>query len=193
MRMQPVYLHQISVVTRVPVVNADMGPSSVTALLWWGENGYSSEAKLWKNSHWVQSISTPVHGTRTWRGYGRTKCRVSGHFVHGMTAAKPRRRPFLPSSLRGAGLAGAGVEHLLRNVKDATVSTLSTEVSRMATGLRGLQVRLAEIQAYLSLVLERKIPVNHDIIYQLQVHMPPHDERRLGGVTVPSCASASSS
>ena len=64
---------------------------------------------------------------------------------------------------------GAGVEHLLRNVKDATVSTLTTEVSRMATGLRGLQVRLQEIQAYLALVLERKIPVNHDIIYQLQV------------------------
>lgn len=66
----------------------------------------------------------------------------------------------------------AGVEHLLRNVKDATVSTLSTEVSRMATGLRGLQARLTEIQSYLALVLERKIPVNHDIIYQLQVPGP---------------------
>ena len=64
------------------------------------------------------------------------------------------------------------MEHLLRNVKDATVSTLTTEVSRMATGLSGLQVRLAEIQAYLGLVLERKIPVNHDIIYQLQVCGP---------------------
>lgn len=74
----------------------------------------------------------------------------------------------IPTEVGATEAEEIGVEHLLRNVKDATVSTLSTEVGRMATGLRGLQVRLTEIQAYLALVLERKIPVNHDIIYQLQ-------------------------
>ena len=55
-----------------------------------------------------------------------------------------------------------------------------TSLYRMLIGMIGwpsgllhlgmlLQVRLTEIQAYLALVLERKIPVNHDIIYQLQV------------------------
>jgi 26S proteasome regulatory subunit N8 len=61
------------------------------------------------------------------------------------------------------------VEHLLRDVKDATVSTLATEVGRMVTGLRGLKSRLSEIQHYLSLVVAGTLPVNHDILYQLQV------------------------
>lgn len=65
---------------------------------------------------------------------------------------------------------GIGVEHLLRDVKDATISTLSTEVERMAGGLKTLKSRLIEIQQYLELVLKGKLPVNHDIIYSLQVY-----------------------
>ena len=65
-------------------------------------------------------------------------------------------------------MLSAGVEHLLRDVKDATVSTLSTEVERMAGGLKTLKSRLIEIQQYLELVLKGKLPVNHDIIYSLQ-------------------------
>lgn len=61
-----------------------------------------------------------------------------------------------------------GVEHLLRDVKDATISTLSTEVDRMASGLKTLKSRLLEVQQYLQLVLDGKLPVNHDIIYSLQ-------------------------
>ncbi len=67
----------------------------------------------------------------------------------------------------------AGVEHLLRDVKDATVSTLAADVSTLATGLNGLQSRLLQIQEYLSLVLSGKLPVNHDIMYQLQVRPCP--------------------
>jgi len=63
----------------------------------------------------------------------------------------------------------AGVEHLLRDVKDATVSTLAAEVSTLAAGLSGLKSRLLQIQEYLSLVINGKLPVNHDILYQLQV------------------------
>ena len=55
-------------------------------------------------------------------------------------------------------------------MKDATVSTLAADVSTLATGLNGLQSRLLQIQEYLSLVLSGKLPVNHDIMYQLQVH-----------------------
>lgn len=54
-------------------------------------------------------------------------------------------------------------------MKDATVSTLAADVSTLATGLNGLQSRLLQIQEYLSLVLGGKLPVNHDIMYQLQV------------------------
>ena len=61
------------------------------------------------------------------------------------------------------------MEHLLRDVKDSTISTLAAEVGRMVTGLKGLKARLLEVEQYLQLVLAGKLPVNHDIMYQLQV------------------------
>eukprot|EP00271_Cylindrocystis_brebissonii_P002552 TRINITY_DN13243_c0_g1_i1.p1 TRINITY_DN13243_c0_g1~~TRINITY_DN13243_c0_g1_i1.p1 ORF type:complete len:304 (+),score=66.38 TRINITY_DN13243_c0_g1_i1:249-1160(+) len=61
-----------------------------------------------------------------------------------------------------------GVEHLLRDVKDSTISTLATEVSAKLSALQGLESRLKQIRAYMDLILEGKLPVNHDILYQLQ-------------------------
>lgn len=61
-----------------------------------------------------------------------------------------------------------GVEHLLRDVKDSSVGSLAGEVARMMTGLTGLKARLAEVQDYLRLVVDGTLPVNHDIIYELQ-------------------------
>jgi 26S proteasome regulatory subunit N8 len=74
----------------------------------------------------------------------------------------------LPTEVGATEAEEIGVEHLLRDVKDSTVSTLSTEVASMVIGMRGLKSRLQEIQQYLSLVVEGKLPVNHDIMYQLQ-------------------------
>lgn len=64
------------------------------------------------------------------------------------------------------------MEHLLRDVKDSTVSNLTSEVSHMASGLRALKSRLTEVQQYLGYVLEGRLPVNHDIMYGLQVTTP---------------------
>uniref|UniRef100_A0A061S7F8 26S proteasome regulatory subunit N8 n=1 Tax=Tetraselmis sp. GSL018 TaxID=582737 RepID=A0A061S7F8_9CHLO len=61
-----------------------------------------------------------------------------------------------------------GVEHLLRDVKDATVSTLATEVSSKMTALKGLKSRLHEILQYMEHVEAGRLPVNNDIIYELQ-------------------------
>ncbi|CAD7702890.1 unnamed protein product [Ostreobium quekettii] len=61
-----------------------------------------------------------------------------------------------------------GVEHLLRDVKDATISTLATDVSAKVQGLRGLFSRLQEIRQYLEYTLAGKMPVNHEIMKQLQ-------------------------
>ncbi|KAL2549212.1 26S proteasome non-ATPase regulatory subunit 7-like protein A [Forsythia ovata] len=61
-----------------------------------------------------------------------------------------------------------GVEHLLRDVKDTTISTLATEVSGKLTALKGLDARLKEIRSYLDLVIEGKLPLNHEILYHLQ-------------------------
>ncbi|CAD7705460.1 unnamed protein product [Ostreobium quekettii] len=61
-----------------------------------------------------------------------------------------------------------GVEHLLRDVKDATISTLATDVSAKVQGVRGLSSRLQEIRQYLEYTLDGKMPVNHEIMKQLQ-------------------------
>jgi len=42
--------------------------------------------------------------------------------------------------------AVSGVEHLLRNVKDATISTLASDVSAKLLALKGLRSRLADVQ-----------------------------------------------
>ncbi|KAF5750854.1 26S proteasome non-ATPase regulatory subunit 7 A-like [Tripterygium wilfordii] len=61
-----------------------------------------------------------------------------------------------------------GVEHLLRDVKDTTISTLATEVTGKLTALKGLDARLREIRSYLDLVIDEKLPLNHEILYHLQ-------------------------
>lgn len=92
------------------------------------------------------------------------------------------------------------MEHLLRDVKDTTISTLATEVLRLSlpyevllmvlhliglyfvalisllnqvtsklAALKGLDARLREIRGYLDLVVDGKLPLNHEILYHLQV------------------------
>lgn len=74
----------------------------------------------------------------------------------------------LPTEVGATEAEEIGVEHLLRDVKDATVSSLSSQIGEMVTGLRGLRMRLLEIQTYLEAVVAGKLPVNHDIVKNLQ-------------------------
>ena len=74
----------------------------------------------------------------------------------------------LPTEVGSTEAEEIGVEHLLRDVKDATVSSLSSQVEEMVTGLKGLRIRLLEIQAYLEAIVAGKMPVNNDIIKNLQ-------------------------
>ena len=60
------------------------------------------------------------------------------------------------------------MEHLLRDIKHSTTTTLSTRVSNQLSSLRGLQSRLLEIRDYLTQVESGKVPVNHQIVYHLQ-------------------------
>ena len=62
------------------------------------------------------------------------------------------------------------------------MSTLAADVSTLATGLNGLRSRLLQIQEYLGLVLDGKLPVNHDIMYQLQVRCPIFSHVCVGGL-----------
>lgn len=61
-----------------------------------------------------------------------------------------------------------GVEHLLRDIRDVAAGTLSTRVTNQLQSLQGLHLRLQNIQAYLQKVLDKKLPVNHVILGNLQ-------------------------
>jgi len=61
-----------------------------------------------------------------------------------------------------------GVEHLLRDIKNASASTLAVRVGDKLQALKGLAMRLKEISAYLSSVVMGKLPMNQEIVYQLQ-------------------------
>merc|ERR1711879_806523 len=61
-----------------------------------------------------------------------------------------------------------GVEHLLRDIKNASASTLAVRVGNKLAALKGLSIRLHEISSYLSSVVAGKLPMNQEIIYQLQ-------------------------
>ncbi|KAH9447445.1 hypothetical protein Pst134EA_029481 [Puccinia striiformis f. sp. tritici] len=74
----------------------------------------------------------------------------------------------VPSSIEAEESEEIGVEHLLRDIKDLSTGTLSTRVTGRLNSLRALQARLGEISEYLEGVLAGKLPVNHQIIYNLQ-------------------------
>lgn len=61
-----------------------------------------------------------------------------------------------------------GVEHLLRDIKDTTLGSLSQRITNQLSGLHGLSEQLGEIRSYLDLLVDGKLPVNYSIIYMLQ-------------------------
>jgi 26S proteasome regulatory subunit N8 len=74
----------------------------------------------------------------------------------------------LPTEIGATEAEDIGVEHLLRDVKDVNLSTLSAQVGEMVVGLRGLKSKLAEMQSYIDLVVAGKLPVNNEIMRNLQ-------------------------
>jgi 26S proteasome regulatory subunit N8 len=61
-----------------------------------------------------------------------------------------------------------GVEHLLRDINDPSTSNLALEIKQKVNGLKGLLTRLQDIKAYLDKVVSGKLPVNNQIIYNVQ-------------------------
>ena len=60
------------------------------------------------------------------------------------------------------------MEHLLRDIRDVAVGTLSTRITSQLQSLQGLHLRLRDIGQYLQKVLDRELPVNHAILGNLQ-------------------------
>ncbi|KAG9122695.1 proteasome regulatory particle subunit [Ceratobasidium sp. 392] len=79
----------------------------------------------------------------------------------------------VPSAIEAEEAEEIGVEHLLRDIKDSTTTTLATRVSTQLSSLRGLSARIREISAYLKRASKSPsesgaLPPNHQISYQLQ-------------------------
>ena len=60
------------------------------------------------------------------------------------------------------------MEHLLRDIRDVAVGTLSTRITSQLQSLQGLHLRLRDIGQYLQKVLDGELPVNHAIMGNLQ-------------------------
>lgn len=74
----------------------------------------------------------------------------------------------IPSEIGAEEAEEVGVEHLLRDIKDTTVGTLSQRITNQLLGLKGLHEQIREIRDYLLQVGNGKLPINHQIVYQLQ-------------------------
>ena len=74
------------------------------------------------------------------------------------------RKTFLHvlSAIEAEEAGEIGVEHILRDIKDSTTTTLATRVAEQLSSLRGLQSRVSDIQKYLVEVAARTI------LYHLQ-------------------------
>ncbi|KAM5441136.1 proteasome regulatory particle subunit [Microsporum ferrugineum] len=73
-----------------------------------------------------------------------------------------------PSIIEAEEAEEIGVEHLLRDIRDVAVGTLSTRITSQLQSLQGLHLRLRDIGQYLQKVLDRDLPVNHAILGHLQ-------------------------
>lgn len=74
----------------------------------------------------------------------------------------------IPSEVGAYEAEEVGVEHLLRDINDPSVSTLAEQIGHKISALRGLQGRLQEINNYLQRVVKKELPVNIKILSNLQ-------------------------
>jgi len=74
----------------------------------------------------------------------------------------------VPSEIGAYEAEEIGVEHLLRDIKDTSVSTLAQQVTNRLNAMKGLHSRLGDMQTYLENVLCGKLPVNHQIVAHMQ-------------------------
>lgn len=91
----------------------------------------------------------------------------------------------LPSEVGAYEAEEIGVEHLLRDVKDASASTLATRIQAKLDALRSLEDRLNDIRAYLDHVVAGRLPLNNDINGHLQAR---HGKGRQSGSSENACA-----
>lgn len=91
---------------------------------------------------------------------------IAGSAQDGTTASKTFVHT--PSIIEAEEAEEIGVEHLLRDIRDVAVGSLSTRINNQLQSLQGLHLRLRDIGNYLSKVNSGALPVNHAILGLLQ-------------------------
>eukprot|EP00730_Choanoeca_flexa_P008350 TRINITY_DN12478_c1_g1_i1.p1 TRINITY_DN12478_c1_g1~~TRINITY_DN12478_c1_g1_i1.p1 ORF type:complete len:343 (+),score=81.67 TRINITY_DN12478_c1_g1_i1:54-1031(+) len=98
-----------------------------------------------------------------------TKAYVSVEEVHDDGTPTSKTFEHVSSQVGAEEVEEVGVEHLLRDITDLGFSgSLSHRVQQQLDSLKGLKTHLEEIEQYLSLVAQEKLPINHNIMYLLQ-------------------------
>ncbi|EDW10839.1 26S proteasome non-ATPase regulatory subunit 7 [Drosophila mojavensis] len=97
-----------------------------------------------------------------------TEAYISVEEVHDDGSPTTKTFEHVPSEIGAEEAEEVGVEHLLRDIKDTTVGSLSQKITNQLMGLKGLNAQLRDIKQYLQRVGEGKMPINHQIVYQLQ-------------------------
>ena len=84
--------------------------------------------------------------------------------------AKETKRTFkhIESEVGAYEAEEVGVEQLLRDVNDPTVTTLASRIKHKMAGLEGLKSRLQQMASYLEKVEKGDMPMNNQVMYNLQ-------------------------
>lgn len=97
-----------------------------------------------------------------------TEAYMSIEVVHDDGTPTSKTFKHIPSEIDAEEAEEVGVEHLLRDIHNVTVGTLSQRITNQVQGIRGLGGQLQEIKNYLAKVSTGELPLNHSIVYNLQ-------------------------
>ncbi|KAN0050063.1 hypothetical protein ACTA71_003163 [Dictyostelium dimigraforme] len=97
-----------------------------------------------------------------------TKSYVTVEEINKDTSESTMRFQHIPSSIDAVEAEEICIEHLLRDVKDSSISSLTTQITDKKISLKHLLTNLQEMQHYLKLVCDGTLPPNHQIIGYIQ-------------------------
>jgi len=97
-----------------------------------------------------------------------TKAYISVEEVKEESAESRMTFQHITSEIGALEAEEVGVEHLLRDIKDTSISTLGSQVHNKLLSLKSLHSHLLEMQEYLELVCSEKLPMNHTIMNHFQ-------------------------
>jgi 26S proteasome regulatory subunit N8 len=104
----------------------------------------------------VEEVESNVPGGKSSSSSSGASAEVRKSFAH------------VPSLIGAMEAEEVGVEHLLRDINDPTVSTVANLVKAKLSGLSTLTEKLVEMKDYLTLVAEGRMKPNSEIIANMQ-------------------------